>query len=68
MKKKATGCGCSLGVEEEKKGRNKHQVETQMKKWINRMTIDDLLLSDNMRTKVTEIDLQPFDNYNMVYL
>jgi hypothetical protein len=66
MTKKATGCGCSLGVEEEKKGRNKRQVETQMKKWINRMTIDHLLLSDNM-TKVTEIDSQPVNNYNMVY-
>jgi hypothetical protein len=50
-----------------KEEENKCQVETQMKEWINRtMTIDHLLLSDNM-TKVTEIDLQPVNNYNMVY-
>lgn len=50
-----------------RKEENKRQVETQMKEWINRMTIDHLLLSDDM-TKVTEIDSQPVDNYNMVYL
>ena len=64
---KTTGCGCSLGVEAKKKEENKCQVETQLKEWINRMTIDHLLLSDDM-TKVTEIDSQPVDNYNMVYL
>jgi hypothetical protein len=50
-----------------RKEENECQVETQMKEWINRMTIDQhLLLSDNM-TKVTEIDSQPVNNYNMVY-
>ena len=56
-----------LEWKKKRKEENKRQVETQMKEWINRMTIDHLLLSDDM-TKVTEIDSQPVDNYNMVYL
>ncbi len=50
-----------------KKEENKHSAETQLKQWINRMTIDHLVLSDDM-TEVTEIDSQPVDSYNMVYL
>ena len=50
-----------------KKEENKRSAETQLKQWINRMTIDHLVLSDDM-TEVTEIDSQPVDSYNMVYL
>ena len=49
------------------KEENKRSAETQLKQWINRMTIDHLVLSDDM-TEVTEIDSQPVDSYNMVYL
>jgi hypothetical protein len=64
---KPQDAGALLEWKQKKKEENKHQVETQLKEWINRMTIDHILLSDDM-TKVTEIHLQPVDNYNMVYL
>ncbi len=56
-----------LEWKKKRKEENKSQVETQMKEWINRMTIDHLLLLDDM-TKVTKIYSQPVDNDNMVYL
>ena len=65
--KKTLDADARLEWKQKKKEENKRQAESQLKEWINRMTIDHLLLSDDM-TKVTEIDSQPVDNYNMVYL
>ena len=65
--KKPLDAGACLEWKQKKKEENKRQAESQLKEWINRMTIDHLLLSDDM-TKVTEIDSQLVDNYNMVYL
>ena len=51
-----------------KKEANKHQVEAQLKEWISRISIDHIVLSQDM-TSITAIDSKPVNYYNtMVYL
>ncbi len=53
--------------EKEEKGGNKRQLELKLKEWINRITIDHIVLSHDM-SMITEIDSKPVNCYNMVYL
>jgi hypothetical protein len=45
----------------------KRHTENLLKEWMKRMTIDDIVLSGDMKSIVT-IDSKPVNEYNMVYL
>jgi hypothetical protein len=45
----------------------KRHAEHLLKEWMKRMTIDDIVLSRDMKS-ITTIDSKPVNEYNMVYL